>query len=168
MTFPETGGDPAAFLLRSNVRTDPLGVKHMQRWWRVALALAAFLALAGCAGKAGVETASADTQQVEVTAAGMAFAPKEIQVGKGKPVRLALVNRDHVLHDFSIAQMPATAKKASGDDHAHGKEPDIHIAANAGKTGVLEFTPTRPGDYTFYCTVAGHKEAGMAGTLTVS
>jgi uncharacterized cupredoxin-like copper-binding protein len=46
-------------------------------------------------------------------------------------------------------------------------EPQLHVAAMMGQTGVLEFTPTKPGTYEFFCTVAGHKEAGMVGTLVV-
>jgi uncharacterized cupredoxin-like copper-binding protein len=26
----------------------------------------------------------------------------------------------------------------------------------------------KPGEYEFYCTIPGHKEAGMKGTITVS
>jgi uncharacterized cupredoxin-like copper-binding protein len=32
---------------------------------------------------------------------------------------------------------------------------------------VLEFASTVPGTYEFYCTVVGHKDAGMTGTLIV-
>ena len=32
----------------------------------------------------------------------------------------------------------------------------------------VEFTPSTPGEYEFFCTVAGHKEAGMVGTLIVT
>ena len=40
-------------------------------------------------------------------------------------------------------------------------------APPGGGSGTLEFTPTEPGEYEYYCTVPGHKEAGMLGTLVV-
>ena len=43
----------------------------------------------------------------------------------------------------------------------------MHMAVANGASGTSEFTPTTPGTFTFFCTVAGHKEAGMTGTLTV-
>jgi len=48
-----------------------------------------------------------------------------------------------------------------------GDQPKLHVAAAAGGQSTLTFTPTKPGQYQFYYTVAGHKDAGMAGVLTV-
>jgi uncharacterized cupredoxin-like copper-binding protein len=33
---------------------------------------------------------------------------------------------------------------------------------------MIEFTPSQPGEYEFFCSVPGHKEAGMRGTMVVS
>ncbi len=46
-------------------------------------------------------------------------------------------------------------------------QPKLHVVAAAESRGTLTFTPTKPGQYEFYCTVAGHKEAGIVGVLTV-
>ncbi len=58
--------------------------------------------------------------------------------------------------------------------------PIEHDVAVAQGTTVLGQTPVfsggsksvtltlKPGKYTFYCTVPGHRQAGMEGTLTVS
>jgi uncharacterized cupredoxin-like copper-binding protein len=47
-------------------------------------------------------------------------------------------------------------------------DPVLHVAAEPGASNHLSFTPTKPGNYQFYCTVPGHKEAGMVGTLVVN
>jgi uncharacterized cupredoxin-like copper-binding protein len=44
---------------------------------------------------------------------------------------------------------------------------NMHTAIEAGQESTLEFKATQAGTYTFYCTVAGHKEAGMMGKLIV-
>ena len=44
----------------------------------------------------------------------------------------------------------------------------LHVTATAGQTGTLEFTPTSAGTYEIWCTIAGHLDAGMLGTLVVS
>ncbi len=46
-------------------------------------------------------------------------------------------------------------------------ELNVHVPVASGKQGVVLFTPTQPGSYTFYCGVPGHREAGMVGTLIV-
>ncbi|HEX2996197.1 MAG TPA: plastocyanin/azurin family copper-binding protein, partial [Anaerolineales bacterium] len=53
--------------------------------------------------------------------------------------------------------------------HAHGEEQnyDLHVSANAGETSVLELTVSEPGTYEVFCSVQGHKEAGMIGKLNV-
>ena len=58
------------------------------------------------------------------------------------------------------------------DDHEammsgmHG-DSAVHVAAAPGATGTVDFTPSEAGTYEFYCTIEGHKEAGMVGTLVV-
>ena len=40
--------------------------------------------------------------------------------------------------------------------------------AKPGQTVTLEFTPTAKGTFEYVCTIPGHKEAGMKGTITVN
>lgn len=53
------------------------------------------------------------------------------------------------------------------DSGGHG-EFALHLALDGSATGTLEFTPEEVGEYQFHCTVLGHTEGGMFGTLIVT
>ena len=88
-------------------------------------------------------------RRIEVTATSFEFDPAEITVTAGEDVAIVLTSED-LLHDFTIDEL------------------DAHVAADADETseGGLH-APDEPGRYAFYCSVAGHRAAGMEGTLVV-
>ena len=43
----------------------------------------------------------------------------------------------------------------------------LHVAAEGGEHGELVFEAIEPGEYVFYCSVPGHREAGMVGTIII-
>ncbi|HSB90257.1 MAG TPA: cupredoxin domain-containing protein [Anaerolineales bacterium] len=123
------------------------------------------LILGACAGP--------PVQELSLTAADFSFTPNTLEVTAGVPVRLTMMNEGTLEHDFSILEMPmetmaATSVPMEGHDMtAMGEQAQLHMAAAVGMSNTIEFTPTKPGTYEFFCTVPGHKEAGMVGTMTV-
>jgi plastocyanin len=108
----------------------------------VILALVSTLTVActgsAAAGPTGGKSAGS-AQAVEVKATDVfKFEPATITVKSGAPVRLT--NLD-------------------------GMKVDVETKSKASAT--TEFTPTAAGTYEFYCSVPGHHEAGMQGTLVV-
>jgi plastocyanin len=47
-----------------------------------------------------------------------------------------------------------------------GKVPGFKLDASSGKSDELK-VDLKPGKYTFFCDIPGHREAGMEGTITV-
>ncbi len=111
--------------------------------------------------------------EIVLQASGMTYQPAMIEVTAGQPVKLTFQNKDVVDHDFSIMEFPmemmgATQEPMAGHDMGGVTDlPELHMAALMNQTSTLEFTPSKPGTYEFFCTVAGHKAAGMVGTLVV-
>ena len=103
--------------------------------------------------------ASEPTQAITLTLGDYRFTPGTIEVTAGQSVQLTLTNTDRITpHNFIMK------------DEAAGLNIDIDVSA--GKTSTVEFTPTIPGSYTFYCSkklpfMKSHQEKGMEGTLTV-
>jgi len=144
----------------------------MQKIWHLCLVVLAVVTLAAC-GQAPSNTST--TQEFTVAAKEFTFTPATLNVSAGQPVIISLQNTGAVEHDWSVHEIEISGEakssgETSGSGHmmgGMGDEPKLHVAASAGGKATLTFTPSKPGTYEFYCTVAGHKEAGMIGTLTV-
>jgi uncharacterized cupredoxin-like copper-binding protein len=136
----------------------------MRRWFLIGLPAAA-LALGACAGPR--------VQEVSLTAVDMAFQPTTVEVTAGMPVRLTMTNQGTLEHDFSIMEIPMEIMGATAvpmEAHDMGgmtADPELHMAVSMGMSNMMEFTPTKPDTYEYFCTVPGHKEAGMVGSLIV-
>jgi uncharacterized cupredoxin-like copper-binding protein len=108
--------------------------------------IAAALALGGCGGGEN-GTGDDDHAMLDVTAREFSFDPDQMRVPAGQPVMLTLRNAGTVEHDFAI------------DD------PEVLVYAAAGETVEEEIGSFPAGTYTVYCSIPGHREAGMEATL---
>ena len=60
----------------------------------------------------------------------------------------------------------ATSAEQGGGEHGNsGNMLAMHTGAN--ETSSIVFMAMEKGTYEFYCTITGHKEAGMVGTLVI-
>lgn len=133
-----------------------------------ALILASF-ALVACGGSSNNSSSSAESTaestatEAEGGSAGSAAAV-DFETGEG----------------LTYTSDTATAKAGKVTVNFTNSQPlthDVAIEDSSGKTiGQTELiaegsdstvVDLKPGEYTFYCTVPGHREAGMEGTLTV-
>jgi len=136
------------------------------RW---TMLLAPGLAVAAC-------TPSAEPAEITIVASDFAYTPSTLEVREGQPVNLRLQNDGSLEHDLSLAGLPiaegsVAATPESGHDMSHLHTDgalSVHLSAQPRQTAIVSFTPTEPGSYRFICTIPGHQEAGMIGTLMVT
>jgi plastocyanin len=131
----------------------------------------AVVGLAACGGGGNDNSTTAASTPASTTPAG--GAPSG---GGGSTVDISTPSGGSLAFD----QKSATAKAGTVTINFDNKQPlqhDVAIEDSSGKTlgqtdlvssGTANTTvDLQPGTYTFFCTVPGHREAGMEGTLTV-
>lgn len=130
----------------------PSPTARRRRPWRsIALAtgMAAVALLTSCGGHNHENSAvSAGARTIAVTADGLAFSPDRITASVGEAVAIELTSVD-IAHDLNVDAF------------------DGHVYAEAGTTATGGFTASTPGEFDIYCSIPGHREAGMEGTLVV-
>lgn len=99
----------------------------------------------------------------------MRFTPDVLKVRRGETVRLDVMNKGRVLHEFVLGT-PADIQEhwQAMKNHpgmAHEQPQSAHVGA--GSKGEVVWQFTKPGEFRFACLLPGHFEAGMAGKVIV-
>jgi plastocyanin len=145
---------------------------------KVAIAFAlilASLALAAC-GSSSSDSSSTSAETTTESQAGAGQAKE----AEGKSTGSAALDIEAASSGLAYASDTATAKAGKVTLNFTNPQPlthDVAIEDSSGKTiGKTELIAEgsdsavvnlKPGTYHYYCTVPGHREAGMEGTLTV-
>jgi plastocyanin len=136
----------------------------------MAVAALAVLGLAACGGGGDnneTTAASAAPATTTATAGGggggstvdistpsgsqLAFDQKDVSAKAGS-VTISFDNKQPLQHDVKVED--SSGQELGGTD----------LVSDATATATVDL---QPGSYTFFCSVPGHREAGMEGTLTV-
>jgi uncharacterized cupredoxin-like copper-binding protein len=108
--------------------------------------------------------------EVRVQAEGFSFSPSTLTSAVGRETTLILENLDDTEHDFQIDEIDAEIIGSDPSIAEHGSEHSgaaLAVHSEAGESSSVTFKTDDPGSYEFYCTITGHKDAGMVGTLIV-
>lgn len=92
-------------------------------------------------------TPSKGAAAAQLEAFDIGWNPNTLQIGTG-PQKIEIKNTGASRHDFSITEL------------------NIHVELPPGETTTVDIDAPA-GEYEFYCSVPGHKEAGMVGKLVV-
>jgi plastocyanin len=119
----------------------------------VLAALIGALVLGACGGGAA-PTAAPAAKAFTVEATEFAFSPNAFNAKVGDDITFTVTNAGTIEHNFVVFD-------PSGSEVSR-----TSIAVGAKAT--LNVKPATAGAYTIDCDIAGHKEAGMVATLTVT
>lgn len=133
------------------------------------------------------------TRSVEVVMGDMTFSPKPIDIKAGETVRIVLVNKGQLLHEFNLGDVAMHARHQremlqmqqngmltptgmkdmdhaamAGMGHAMQHDDPNSVLVAPGKTAELTWTFSKATSLEFACNIPGHYQAGMVGKLTVS
>jgi plastocyanin len=90
-----------------------------------------------------------ETTTIEVGAWDVYFDPSELHLPATGASRIVLTNHGYAAHNVTIDEL------------------GIQVVAARGRIDEVTVADIPPGPYAFYCSVSGHRLAGMEGVLIV-
>jgi plastocyanin len=95
-------------------------------------------------------SSAAQVQKVTVEGKEFTFSPSTFTLKEGQPAEITFKNMGTFPHNLTISALNLKTKTIM-----------------PGETDTISFTPSKIGQFSFLCTVPGHADKGMKGTLTV-
>ena len=98
----------------------------------------------------------------------LVFEPDTLIFTAGKRYKLLLDNPSPSKHYFTAKDFTDviwTQKVEAGNVEVKGAVHEVELKPGAEAEWL--FVPQKPGTYELHCSIAGHAEAGMVGTLTI-
>lgn len=92
----------------------------------------------------------AQVKEIEVLGDEFSFNPSSIDLQAGEKVKIIFKNVGKAPHNLVIEGMGISTK-----------------TIGPGKSDSIEFTVSNSGTYIFFCSIPGHRKAGMEGRLIV-
>lgn len=89
-------------------------------------------------------------REIAVVGTEFAFSPSTITLKAGERVKVSFRNGGQVIHNWIVERQGIGTQTIAG-----------------GANDSVEFTAPAAGTYTYFCSVPGHRERGMVGTLKV-
>ena len=162
--------------MMSATSTDKTSGRTIRRSAALSVALAALLAVAGCGSSSSGGSSSTSTTPATPTSSSSSSTTTGAGAAKGEALSLE-ANHEGELK-YNKTSLTAKAGKVSID--MTNMSPLAHnVTVESSSGAILGATPTfqggsktltlnlKPGTYKFFCSVPGHRMAGMEGTLTV-
>ena len=118
---------------------------------RLVLTLVAAGALAGAAVSTAATTPTSSVVHLSAPVSGLRYDQKLVRARAGR-IKIVFLNRSALKHNVNVEL----------GEREFGKSKTI------SKSTTTFFITLKAGTYNFYCSVPGHEDAGMHGTLIVS
>lgn len=96
------------------------------------------------------QTPTSGVTEISVSGTEFSFSPASISVKAGERVKITFRNIGKASHNLALEGLGVTTKTIGTE-----------------QTDVVEFTAPSSGTYNFFCSVPGHRTAGMEGRLKV-
>jgi plastocyanin len=105
--------------------------------------------------------------ELTVTAFEWGFGPEGIVLQSEEEVQITFQNDGDIIHNLTVDDLEIDLIEDMSSGGFSADEGELLVGAASEDVGTITFVPLEPGEYTFFCSIANHRQLGMEGRLIV-